>query len=507
MFAISIDTTGLQIFVDRLLSAQNPAEVMVQLFVSGGWIAFTYVFFWGFWHVWLDTRQTRWLTSQKWTLLALDVPKDTEQVPKAVEGIFALLHGSLSGIDTIEKYWIGKMQARFSLEIVSNGGYVQFFVRTISKYRDLVESAIYAQYPDAEIAEVEDYVTSSPKQFPATGWDMFGTELTLMNKGCFPIRTYTAFEHNLSEFYFKDPISPLLEGMAKLRLGEQLWIQILISPNDGKDFRKKSGKIVQKLVGAKVKVKKGMLDNFWGLTHVLIDQVIPPAEKAKKKDEPPTLMQHLTPGEKTVIENIQMKLAKVVFKTKIRIIYVSKTEVSSKPRTVAMVKGVFGQFTILDSNGFKIYGNVTTKADHFWQIHKIFDYISLFMVRTVTTRQNSILRAYRSRSMGTGAPACIMNIEELATVFHFPMVNTKAPLLKKTEAKRAEAPFTLPVAPHETEIPMPRPPTPTVATNTRRGYPPPSLPEAPVSRVAPLGPTPKHADDSPRETPSNLPFV
>ncbi len=38
----------------------------------------------------------------------------------------------------------------------------------------------------------------------------------------------------------------------------------------------------------------------------------------------------------------------------------------------------------------------------------------------------------------------IMNIEELATLYHFPVITTKAPLIKKTSSKRGEPPIGLP---------------------------------------------------------------
>ncbi|MBI4281000.1 hypothetical protein HY628_02270, partial [Candidatus Uhrbacteria bacterium] len=217
------------------------------------------------------------------------------------------------------------------------------------------------------------------------------------------------------------------------------------------------------------------------------------------------LVSHLSPGERAVVEGVQMKLSKVFFDSKIRILYVAKKEAVSKPRTISALKGTFGQFTILDQNGFRIYGNVTTKADYPWQINKRFEYLSLFMIRTLETRQKSILRAYRNRSMGIGAPPFALNIEELATIFHFPIITVKAPLLKKTEAKRGEPPFTLPVTGMQREITA-RPPLPERSPSRRAaplaGLPPvESKPSAPASR-----PAPKPLESAP-EAPSNLPFV
>ena len=105
--------------------------------------------------------------------------------------------------------------------------------------------------------------------------------------------------------------------------------------------------------------------------------------------------------------------------------------------------------------------------------------------------------------MGTGAPSFILNVEELATIFHFPMATVKAPLLKKTEAKRGEAPFSLPVSPLESEFIPPPPPSIPIRASVRRAPAPSSTPTVP-SVPAPVVPSPQ-ADAA--AAPENLPFV
>ena len=65
------------------------------------------------------------------------------------------------------------------------------------------------------------------------------------------------------------------------------------------------------------------------------------------------------------------------------------------------------------------------------------------MPRSVILRKRYITRS------NDGADKSILNIEEMATVWHFPIITTKAPLVKKTESRRAEPPASLPTAPHE----------------------------------------------------------
>jgi len=55
------------------------------------------------------------------------------------------------------------------------------------------------------------------------------------------------------------------------------------------------------------------------------------------------------------------------------------------------------------------------------------------------------MSAYKARSNWRGAgTGFILNIEELASIFHFPSIEIKAPKLKRLPAKRAGAPVMLP---------------------------------------------------------------
>jgi hypothetical protein len=70
----------------------------------------------------------------------------------------------------------------------------------------------------------------------------------------------------------------------------------------------------------------------------------------------------------------------------------------------------------------------------------------------LASRKVDMMSAYKGRSMGRGAPSYVLNVEELATLWHFPIdAVTKAPLLQRANARRIEAPMSLPTT--ETELP------------------------------------------------------
>ena len=197
-----------------------------------GWIPLAATFIWGVIQVWLRYIRLAYGASEKTVLLAIDIPRGNAQTPKAVENIFSYLAGAHSTHDLYEKWWLGMWQLYFSFEIVSIEGYIQFLIWTPEKYRYLVDAAIYSQYPDAEITEVNDYTEGFPVHFPDDQYDIFGGEFKLVEDSVYPIKTYKYFEHLMGEpeTQYKDPMATLMDLMSSLKRGEQLWYQILVIP-------------------------------------------------------------------------------------------------------------------------------------------------------------------------------------------------------------------------------------------------------------------------------------
>lgn len=406
--------------------------LMWRLFLDGMWVPMLLVMIQGLWLLWVQSRTQKYGASLEFVLLAIHVPKTSDQTPKAAEQIFSHLAGTYGGLDPYEKYWEGKFNPSFSFELVSIGGYVQYYIHCPKKSRDLVESSIYAQYPDAEIFEVPDYTTKVPSYFPDPEWEASGTEYVMKKASAYPIRTYADFEHASAEVAFKDPISALLEMLGSLRPGEQFWMQIRVTPSD-ESWQKKGQEEVDKMLGKKKVHHKSLLEDLIGLPMDAVAELTgigaaPPAPV--KKEEQPRMLQ-LSPRERTVLEAVQEKLSKIGFMCKIRVVYVAHRNVFNKGR-LGQLRGTLSQFQSIDMNGFKGYGPVTPKGDYVWQRW------------SENEKKTKLMKNYKGRS-GKGASAYALNIEELATLWHFPMTDIKAPLVMKTEAKRAEPPAYLPM--------------------------------------------------------------
>ncbi len=485
----------------QLSIAPNPFIAALILFVNGLWIPFI-VMLWGAGKImWQDWRQTlHHIRTRRFIILAIDVPRDNNQSPLAVENIFTHLHGILPGSNNMyENWWEGKTVDYFSVELVSIEGYVQFLVYTQEEYRDIVESAFYAQYPDAEITQVEDYVYGQNEEFrdltfPSEKYDIFGTEFVLAKNQAFPIRSWRTFEHTMSQ-ELKDPMASLLENMNKIGPGEQMWLQWVITPEYDYKWQPQAENVALGIAGKKVEVKQDRIDKGVGSMVKWLDAfgavAFPFYTKTEsvKEEDMPSLMLHLTPGEQQKIEAIQLKADKVGFWSKFRFVYIGEKAVFSKARGVAPMMGSLKQLSSANTNSLNMHKWTKTSGIDYWMVEKRMAY-----------RKNNILRAYQDRSRASGSSGVVFNTEELATMYHFPTETVKAPLVSRTQSKRSSAPVSLPLeqAPRTLRTSLDEPDSLALDPMPEQS---PAVPSLETQKET------KGSSSSQAEFPTNLPFV
>jgi len=422
-------------FINLLIDffSQPVQTVVFQIFISFGWAIIVWLLLFLGIYFYLDYRRGKYTSTWNWVLLAIDIPANNEQSPKAVEQLFAHLAGSLNTPDIAEKYRGGFVQRWFSFEIISIDGYIQFLIRTEESLRDLVEAAIYAQYPGADITEVEDYTMEAPSVFPNDECDLWSVDFGLAEDNAYPLRTYRDFEHAIAKTEttaLRDPMSAFLESFSRIGAGEQMWFQIIISPISS-TWKEKAIKKIKEIMGDSSGGSKSFMDALSSAPLKFLegvgDQIFGTPEGVIKDES----RVFLTPGQSKLVEKMEEKISKIGFKTKMRGVYLARKEVFKPQRGVSALMGAINQFNVPSANSIVPKSGVG--ASYF---------------RT-TTRSNQkktkLLNAYKKRSMSSGALPFILNIEELATIWHFPISTVKTPLLQKTEGKKAEPPISLPM--------------------------------------------------------------
>jgi hypothetical protein len=423
------------------------------LFSSGGWVLFIVVALASLVQLWIMYKQDQYMATVKWVMLSIDIPKENEQTFLAMEQIFAQMH-AIHTVKTFgEKYFGGEVLLWVVFEIVSFGGRIKYLARVPERFRNLVESAIFAQYPQAEIKEVEDYISNVPPYDPERSYyDVFGTEFGLKKDDAYPIRTYKYFEHQASQIIV-DPLAAVLESISSIEPHELMAVQFLFRPS-GEEWKARGLKLIKELKGEKQEKKKGgglsaaITDIPNRVVHGLTDIALnvgayseaKPSAKVQEY-EPPSKMMHLSPGEKDIIAAIEANLGKIGYETKIRLLYLAPKEKFRGDMKFAMV-GSFRQFDDINLNGLK----PDTKKMWTGIPYKFSKTLERpFIEWNVNRRKRKLIRNYKNRLFSKGLKPFVLNIEELATIFHFPIITVKAPQLPKTEIRKSEAPMNLPI--------------------------------------------------------------
>ncbi|PIR03111.1 MAG: hypothetical protein COV60_02065 [Candidatus Magasanikbacteria bacterium CG11_big_fil_rev_8_21_14_0_20_43_7] len=436
----------LDIFLSFFLT-QSFFAVLSQVIALGGWIVLAYGLLFAGLALTGAYKAGKETSKWEWVLLAIDVPQMNVQTPKAVEQLFAHIFSiwEPSSIGTVFRR--GYARQSYSFEIISIGGYIQFLIRVRTIYRDVVEAAVYAQYPQAEITEVEDYVGTIPDTYPNDTHNIWAAEYLLTKPSAYPIRMYKEFEHNISkDTVLKDPMGTLLESFTRIGPGEQVWFQMIIEPIAEKHWKEDAIKEIKNLIGEKTPSKKNFFDYIFDNpltkelahgTNEMLSQLtgseggVGSGESSDTGKDSPNNLLYLTPGQKKLVEAMEEKISKVGFNTKIRLVYSATHDIYTPSRAVNSFTGAMNQYNVPFSN--TILPKYMTSVQY------------LFADQRKDYRRRVILSGYKKRDIDIGKKPFVFNTEELATVWHFPMSHVATPLLQKAQLKTAEPPIGLPV--------------------------------------------------------------
>jgi hypothetical protein len=328
-------------------------------------------------------------------LLILEIPRANDKSELAAEQLFASLHGILRDKDELKLN--NGVQEHLSFEVASIDGQIRFYAWVPRTLRSFVEGQIYSQYPTVQIRKAEeDYVTHELEHSV-----VYSAEMTLTDNEMLPIKTFQNFE--------VDPLAGITGALAKLEsTGEEVWIQILARPIED-DWHKASESWIQ---GVK-KGKSSIFGDGGGFMWLiqLLEALWKPPEAGKGSDAP----KELSDRDKTRVSEAEKKATKLGYQVKIRLVYLGESTANAHLRMQAIV-GTFKQFNSTNLNGFKMSDTSFKKED---------------------------ISKYRSRAFSD--EGFILNIEELASVFHLPHTNVETPNVVWASSKTAEPPSKLPI--------------------------------------------------------------
>jgi len=402
--------------------------------------------------------------AKKYKVLEVRVSKENETGPIVAEQIFSSMHGIYHKLG----FWrtlLGGRQDKISFEIANSGSHIKFFIAFPPKYKNFIEGQIYAQYPDVEIHEVEDYSKIQPTEIaeneqevqqeglvPLQNLDqikkkskdfknvdfyqnIYGTELAFTDPDIYPTKRYVQFEDKITRTAV-DPIAGVTATLAKLNdVDEQAWIQMVVRPLDDKwrILFTKCVKIINKGVYANIeKLQKAytrmfctrnriwrilffpLYFIFW-LQGLRAGSKISYSQDSHQTDDDMEDLTSKSHERESSTGAAMDKVVKLLYEGNIRILYLQKKK---DPQTAKVklreIAGSFKQFNIPQINGFKMGQYLKGKE---------------------------ALDRFNSRYMEN---SFILNVEELATIFHLPNQSVATPNIYWVKSRKLEPPVDLP---------------------------------------------------------------
>ncbi len=290
---------------------------------------------------------------------------------------------------------------RVALEIASETGGkdINFYIAVPSEIEASLEKYVQGVYPGAVLEKVpEDYTVFEVKGKTA------GSYLKLKRPVFFPINTYKNLE--------SDPLSSITNALSKINPDEGAAVQIMLKRSSF-DIRSKGGKVLAQIAEGKT-LEGAVFTAQQNPIARILSSALAGLFSKKKEDAPDK------PKEKIVddvsVEAIKAKIQKPVLDVNIRLIGVAQTRERADEILQHLESG-FSQF----ASNFNSFDIVAVKPRFFKKF--IYD----FSFRNFNNKQKNIL-----------------NLEELSSIYHFPLPHIETPDLQWVKAKETPLPTELP---------------------------------------------------------------
>ena len=327
------------------------------------------------------------------TLFAVTVPEarvGQGSPEEQLKNFIAHMEQFLSGLATIRRSGVSAQllgHPMFALEIAAHhkGNDVFFYVAFPRVYASVLRSQLHGAFPDAHIEGVPDYNIFHPEGASAI------STLRQSDSQLLPCKTYRTLA--------ADPLETITSSFSKLKeVGEGAAIQLVLrvpAKHPASRFR-----------NVIVALKGGKPRNAAFGTKTLAREIISLLSPAKKPDtgQKPLMV------DDAAIKLLEEKSAKALFECNIRLVASGET-MEDAGRILRELEAAFLQFQNPDGNSFKskeLHGRAFYKG------------IEAFSFRLFDERY-----------------VMLLNVEELASIYHFPFSRHATPTLRMLKAKEA----------------------------------------------------------------------
>lgn len=325
-------------------------------------------------------------------------PPSVQQIQEAIsvtENIFNAI-GSLKAQTGFKTWWLGH-DDEVGFEVVVQNSIIYFYVAVPKYLQNYLEEQIHAQHPYALIEPTGDYNIFNPDGVA------LGAYLTYVKQYIFPIRSYKKMEG--------DSMNSLLNALSKFDNESGGAIQLIFRSSPGSWH--KWGAKTASLAHQGKKLDEAIEEAGGGS---FIKKVFKFFKNSSGKEDGQKETYRLTSKEEEAVKGIEEKTSKAGLDVNIRLVVSCKDKNLAEQRLNDLGNS-FNIFNIYEyGNGFKVE-----------KPNKLQAFLKKFIYRDFEEEHKMI-----------------MNIEEMASVFHFPLPFTEAPNIDWLLSKKATAPLNTP---------------------------------------------------------------
>ncbi len=325
--------------------------------------------------------------------------KDYKELIAVMDAFYSAL-GSLKPKQRLKGYFLGR-DDQIALEIIAKDGLVKFYAVIPDYIQQYFEQQLHAQYPSAQITEVEDYNIFRPKGAIATA------PLVLTNTWILPLKTYKKMD--------TDPLSGLTNALSKVETTQGAAIQVMMRTAP-KKWRYKSMHVAREM--QKGKTFAEAISKTKGLKFVnsLFYSLLSGFTNRENQQQQMPPQQQKTPLEQEMIKGMEEKASKQGFEVNVRVVAAADQPKIANALLFNIVNS-FAQYTGPES------GIAYKKQKYF--LRKPF--IHNFVYRVFDERRKFILSS-----------------EELTSVYHLPTSSIETPNIEWLKARAAPPPVNAP---------------------------------------------------------------
>ncbi|MFH1112095.1 MAG: DUF87 domain-containing protein, partial [Patescibacteria group bacterium] len=352
-------------------------------------------------------------TSLSMQVLLVTVPKESlgeEQQPSGKQyiieqiGVAEVLWSALGGLKPQSGLlaWFWGRDDQVALEIVANKGLIYFYVVTTSGMRSFLEQQILSHYPHANIEAVDDYNIFLAHGFISSAYIKF------IKNSVFPTKTYLQLE--------ADSLNSITNALSKIPKNMGAAIQLVVR-SARPSWRRGGVKIATAMQQGK-SLAQANQNNIVSKIWRLLGDIFWSSEKKTKSDANTVKPErHLSPLEQEMVKGLEQKASKAGLDATIRLVATATTEEQANAY-LSDIANSFAQFSIYE------YGNR-------YEMKKplsLDNFLKGFIHRRLDSRNKIVI-----------------NAEELASLYHFPLSTTETPNILWLGARRAPAPVSIPL--------------------------------------------------------------